>query len=74
MRVTPAMIEAARRAEFDYYQRGRALGSRFIPTPDPVIRAMLQGALGELPEPTEKPDPPPKAPAVVTAFKPRRRR
>jgi hypothetical protein len=27
------MIDAARRAEYDYYQRGRLLGSeRFIPT------------------------------------------
>jgi hypothetical protein len=40
MRVTPTMIQAARRAEFDYYQKGRTLGAdRFIPTPDVVIRA-----------------------------------
>jgi hypothetical protein len=33
------MIEAARRAEFDFYQRGRLLGSeRFIPTSADVIR------------------------------------
>jgi hypothetical protein len=42
LRITLEMIEAARRAEFDFYQRGRQLGpGRFIPTLDPVIRAML---------------------------------
>jgi hypothetical protein len=45
------MIEAARRADFDYYQRGRLVGAgRFIPTPDAVIRAMLQAALGDIPD------------------------
>jgi hypothetical protein len=44
MRVTKAMIDAARRDEYDYYQRGRMLSSeRFITTPDAVIRAMLGG-------------------------------
>jgi hypothetical protein len=33
------MVEAARRAEWDCYQKGRELGSgRFIPPPDAVIR------------------------------------
>jgi hypothetical protein len=77
MRVTPKMMEATRRAEYDYYQKGTGIGSgRFIPTPDPIIRAMLQAALGVLdPEPPEPPGGGPrKPPAVVTAYKPRRRR
>ena len=46
MKITPSMIQAARRAEFDYYQKARALGpDRFMPTPDPVIRAMLEAAV-----------------------------
>ena len=52
MRVTRAMIEAARRAEYDYHQKARTIGSeRFIPTPDGVIRAMLEAALKDLPDP-----------------------
>ncbi|MGE4043436.1 MAG: hypothetical protein AB7F35_01190 [Acetobacteraceae bacterium] len=44
------MIDAARRAEFDVYQRAGAIGAdRFIPTPDSVIRAMLEAALKTLP-------------------------
>ena len=46
MHITAAMIEAARRAEYDYYQKDRQLGAgRFIPTPEPVIRAMLEAGL-----------------------------
>lgn len=38
--------DAARRAEYDYYSRNNMIGAdRFIPTPDSVIRAMLEGAL-----------------------------
>jgi hypothetical protein len=65
------MIEAARRAEFDYYQRGGMLGSRFIPTPDAVIKAMLEAAIGDAPP---QPVPGQKVPAIVTAAKPKRRR
>ena len=37
---------AARRAEYDYYQKGRKIGTdRFIPTPDAVIKVMLEAAL-----------------------------
>ena len=47
MKITPSMVQAARRAEYDFYQKGRALGSgRFIPTPDAVIRTMLEAAVG----------------------------
>jgi hypothetical protein len=66
------MIEAARRAEFDYYQRGRQIGAeRHIPTPDAIIRAMLEGALSTVPEPSAEPV---KAPAIVKAKRPPRRR
>jgi hypothetical protein len=72
MRVTLEMIEAARRAEYDYYQRGRMLGSgRFIPTPDPVIGAMLDAVFKEIHEEvvaTVKPA------AIVTIRKPQLRR
>lgn len=85
MRVTKEMIDAARRAEYDYYQRGRAAGSgRFIGTPDQVIKAMLEAALKTLepsPEPEMEPGPTNAAPAkprlqrrVVTAYAPRRKR
>jgi hypothetical protein len=71
MRITAEMIEAARRAEFDYYQRGRLLGDgRFIPTPDPVIRAMLEAAFAKIPDETAATA---KPPAIVTTPKPRRR-
>jgi hypothetical protein len=40
------MILAARRAEFDYYQKAENLeAKRFIPTPDAVISVMLKAAL-----------------------------
>ena len=40
------MIQAACRAEFDYYQKPRAVGpDRFMPTADPVIRSMLEAAV-----------------------------
>jgi hypothetical protein len=46
MMPTKAMIIAARRAEFDYYQKSRKLGAgRFIGTPDEVIKVMLEAAL-----------------------------
>jgi hypothetical protein len=46
MTPTKAMIQAARRAEFDYYQKGRQIGpGRFIPTPNDVIKVMLEAAL-----------------------------
>jgi hypothetical protein len=46
--ITRQMIEAARRAEFDYFQRNRPLGlGPFQPTSDAVIRAMLEAALSE---------------------------
>jgi hypothetical protein len=39
MRVTQDMVTEARRAEFVYYQKGRAIkAERFIPTPDVIIR------------------------------------
>ena len=46
MTPTKGMIQAARRAEFDYYQKGRLIGAgRFIGTPDEVIKIMLEAAL-----------------------------
>jgi len=40
------MIQAALRGEFDYYQKARQIGAeRFVPTPDPVIKVMLDVAL-----------------------------
>jgi hypothetical protein len=48
MRITDAMIAAARRAERDYHQKGRAAGLppfRFIPTPIAVIRAIPEEAV-----------------------------
>src|SRR3954464_15473713 len=54
MRVTRAMIEAARRAEYDFHQRECLIGAeRFIPTPDAVIRAMLEAVLKTLPGPPQ---------------------
>jgi hypothetical protein len=78
MRVTPTMIQAARRAEFDYYQKGRTLGAdRFIPTPDVVIRAMLEAVLKITPDQPPAPDTPKGragAPRIVVSSPPRRRR
>jgi len=66
MKVTPFVVQAVRRAEYDYYQRGRVLGSeRFIPTPDAVIRAMLEAAVGSPPAPM--PDPQKAVPAAQEA-------
>lgn len=72
--VTRAMVDAARRAEFDHYQRGGLLGSRFIPTPDAVIRLMLEAALNP-----QGPKPIAAVPAkpigrIVTAQAPKRRK
>jgi hypothetical protein len=75
MRVTQSMVEAARRAEFDYYQRNRLLSERpFIPTPDPVIRAMLEAALADTPADPAPSSEGPERPRIVTARKPRPRR
>lgn len=75
LHVTRQMVDAARRAEFDYYQRGGMLGSRFVPTPDRVIREMLEAALATIaPEPEPEADAQPKlVPRIVRAYKPRRR-
>jgi hypothetical protein len=49
MKVTRDMIVAARRGEYDYHQRNRTLGpGPFRPTPDAVIRAMLEAALSDI--------------------------
>jgi hypothetical protein len=49
MRVTRQMIEAARRGHYDYLQRNRLLGiGPFQPMPDPIIRAMLEAAIGDI--------------------------
>jgi hypothetical protein len=54
MKVTPAMLTAAKRAEYDFFNRGRTVkDDRFIPTPDTIIRAMLEAALSTL-DPTTK--------------------
>lgn len=54
MKATHSMIIAARRAEADYYQRRRTEAGRFIPTPDAIIKAMLDAALA-LVEPVAAP-------------------
>jgi hypothetical protein len=55
------MIEAARRTEFEHYQKGQVVSTdRFIPTPDAVIRAMLEAAVGDAPKRQE-----PSAQSVV---------
>jgi hypothetical protein len=71
MKVSQAMVDAARRGEFNHYQRGRMLNARFIPTPDAVIRAMLEAALASLPD---EPQPPPggRGTRIAVARKPRR--
>ena len=83
MRITLEMIEAARHAEFDCYQRGRRVGAdRFIPIPDRVIRVILEAALGAVPDEPVAPGPAAAIPAAVTkpasaivrASKPRPRR
>jgi hypothetical protein len=72
VKVTLEMIEAARRAEYDYYQKGRQIGAgRFIPTPDPVIKAMLEAAFREVPDDVAASV---KPAAIVTAREPRHRR
>ena len=72
MRVTRTMIEAARRAEFDYYQQDRMLSAeRFIPTPDAVIRAMLEAAVGDAPK-AEVSKSSASGTRIVVAHKPRR--
>jgi hypothetical protein len=46
MHVTSAMVMAARRAEFDFYQKRRWIGAeRFVPTSDAVIKGMPAAAL-----------------------------
>jgi hypothetical protein len=76
IRVTQDMITSARRAEYDYYQKGRIGGSdRFIPTPDPVIRVMLEAAMKLVSEPAPRAgEPPMKLPAIVTAARPKPKR
>jgi hypothetical protein len=85
MKVTDEMVQAARRAEYDYYQRSRRLGSdRFVPTPDLVIRTMLEAALrwvdaGEpkqlsaVQKKTTLEAPSPGTSAIVIALRPRPR-
>jgi hypothetical protein len=73
MEVTKAMIKAAQRGEFDYYQRMRLLPpDKFIPTDEPIIRAMLEAALkGMRPEQLQQQS---ARKTIVTAPPPRRRR
>jgi hypothetical protein len=49
VKVTLEMIEAARWVEFNHYRRGLLGAGLFKPTPDAVIRAMLEAALGDAP-------------------------
>jgi hypothetical protein len=83
LRITLEMIEAARRAEFDFYQRGRRLGAdRFTPIPDQVTRVISEATLGAVPDEPVAPGPAAAIPAAVTkpgsaivrASKPRPRR
>lgn len=50
MKITKQMIEAARRAEFDFYRRHRILGQRFRPIPDAQLHAVLEAAIGAIGE------------------------
>jgi hypothetical protein len=83
LRITLEMIEAPRRAEFGFYQRGCRLGAdRFIPIPDQVIRVISEVTLGAVPDEPVAPGPAAAIPAAVTkpgsaivrASKPRPRR
>jgi hypothetical protein len=52
MKVTEAMIEAARQVVSDFYRRRSMFDSGpFGPMPDAVIRAMLEAAFGSHAEP-----------------------
>ncbi len=64
------MITAARRAEYDYYRKGVSEKALFIPTPDPVIRAMLAVAL-KLIEPAQAPAPAADEPNKLAGPRPR---
>jgi hypothetical protein len=78
MRVTREMIDAAWRGE---YERGRTDWRPHVPTPEAVIRAMLEAAMKVLEPPAEpapepgptnaKPTKPRPARLIVTASKPR---
>jgi hypothetical protein len=68
MKVTPAMMRAAQRAELDFYQKGRSIGARFVPTP--LIRAMLNAALATIQATPEAAEP---ASWIVDASRPKRR-
>ena len=80
MKVTPAMLTAAKRAEYDFFNRSRTVkDDRFIPTPDVLIRATLEAALSTL-DPTHKTASKPaevvaeRKIGIVTAHKPKARR
>jgi hypothetical protein len=73
MNVTNDMIRTAQRGEYDYYQRNRQLpADKFIPTPEAVIRAMLEAALSTVTTPEV--DKGKAKRAIVYAPAPRRRR
>jgi hypothetical protein len=58
--ITRAMMLAARRAEFDFYQRHRGRrGEWFRPMPDAQLRAVLEAAIGAIGE-EENTDPAPE--------------
>ncbi len=88
MDITRTMLQAARHAEFLYYQRNRGPNDRFRPLSDSLIREIVAAAISAIgipdePEPAppaepddEEPVPPPRAPktVIVRARKPRPRR
>jgi hypothetical protein len=70
--ITHAMMLAARRAEFAFYQRHRGhRGEWFRPMPDAQLRAVLEAAISAIGE-EEDADPPPEPeteePAAVDAI------
>jgi hypothetical protein len=72
MDITQEMVKAAQRAEYDYYQGNRLLpNDKFIPTSEPVIRAMLAAALNTV---TPPPSTRQQKRSIVYAQPPRRRR
>jgi hypothetical protein len=66
------MIAAARRAEFDYWQKVGLKAEAFQATPDLVIKAMLQAALKLIPaDPAPTGQPPAEGSEIAKARGPR---
>lgn len=73
MKATQKMIVAASRAEYNYYQRDRTDAGRLVPTPDEIIKVMLDAALN-LVDAADAPSTAGRTSGIVTAHQPTRRR